>query len=84
MCHIINVCLTSRPGPAPTAVLHTLVAMVAQPGGVSAQRVFAAAALAAAASQQFLRELQAAAAHVRPGDPCCPRHSEEDPRTERE
>lgn len=58
--------------------------MVAQPGSVSAQGVFAAAALAAAASRQLLGELQATAPHVRPGDPCCTRHAEEDPRVERE
>lgn len=62
----------------------THVTMVAWRGGVSPQGVSAAAALAAAASRQLLRELQAAAAHVRPGDPCCPRHAEEDPRAERE
>lgn len=58
--------------------------MVAQLSGISAQRVCAAVALVASASWQLLRELQAAAAHVRPGDPCCTRHAEEDPGSDRE
>lgn len=56
--------------------------VVEQPGCVSAQGVSAAAALAAAASRQLLRKLQAAAAHVRPDDPRCPGDAEEDPRAE--
>lgn len=56
-----------------------LAAMVVWRGSVSAQRVSDAAALAAAASQQLLGELQAAAAHVRPGDSCGARHAEKNP-----
>lgn len=68
-----------RFAPTPTTMLQILVAVVAQPSSVSAQGVFAAAALAAAASQQLLGELQTTAAHVRPGDPRRTRHAEEDP-----
>lgn len=82
--NLFVLCFSFRTGPTPAAVLRPLIAMVARRGGVSAQRVSAAAALAATASRQLLRELQAAAAHVRPGDPCCTRHTEEDPRAERE
>lgn len=46
--------------PRPGAV----TAVVAQHSGIVAQRVSVAAALAAAAPQQLLRELQAAVAHV--------------------
>lgn len=45
-------------------------ALVAPPCCGAAQRGSAAAALAAAAPPQLLRELQAAAAHVRPGGSC--------------
>lgn len=58
--------------------------MEAQLSGISAQRVCAAVALVATASRQLLRELQATTAHVRPGDPCCTRHTEEDPGPDRE
>lgn len=77
-------CFPLRHGPAPAEMPHPLVAMVVRPSSVSAQGVSAAASLAAAASRQLLRELQATAAHVWPGDPCCARHAEEDPQAERE
>lgn len=84
VCHILTDHLSSRRGQVPTAAPRPLVAMVAWPVGVSAERVSAAAALVAAASRQLLRELQAAAAHVRPGDPGRARHTKEDTQAERE
>lgn len=61
-----------------------LATMVLWRSSVSAQRVSDATALAAAASQQLLRVLQAAAAHVWPGDSCSARHAEKNPWAERE
>ena len=77
----LDLCLC-RPGAAALLRLH--LSVVVQPGGVSAPGVSGAAALAAAAPRQLLRELPAAAAHVRPGDPGRTRHAEEDPGAERE
>lgn len=61
---VFFVCFYISGGPTSAAVLRPLTALVAWPVGISAQRVSAAAALAAAASWQLLRKLQAAAAHV--------------------
>lgn len=61
------------------ANINVLLALLERPGRVAPQRMSAASALAAAASQQLLWKLQTGVPHVRPDDPCCAGNIDEDP-----